>query len=58
MGIEGYEHYIRSRQIGLVYSPDDNGYYWEETYGNWRHSKLFATKEKAMAADEDKMEWE
>jgi len=55
--MEGYEIYIWSRQIGLVYSPDDAGYYWEETFGDWLQSKLFKTKEEAVNADESEMEW-
>ena len=54
---EVFEHYIESREIGLVYSPDDGGWYWQETFGDWLVSRLFDTKEQAMNADDDEMEW-
>ena len=56
-GLDNYEVYIPHRDIGLVYSPHDNGHYWEECFGDWLTSKVFATKEEAMAADEEDMEW-
>ena len=55
--MEGYEMVLHSRQIGLVYSPDDNGYYWQELFGEWLCSKIFATRAEAMSADEEDMEW-
>lgn len=55
--MEGYELVIQSREIGLVYSPDDNGYYWQELYGDWLTSKVFPTKQEAMDADEEDMHW-
>ena len=57
MGLENYEYYIPHREIGLVYSPDDGGYYWQELYGEWLTSKIFPTKDEAMKADEVDMEW-
>ena len=39
--MNGYQAYDSIRQAGLVYSPDDEGYYWKETFGDWRTSKVF-----------------
>ena len=58
MGLENYEYYMPGREIGLVYSPDDGGYYWQELFGDWAVSKLFKTKQEAMDANEEDMEWE
>ena len=55
--MKGYEFVIQSKQIGLVYSPDDNGYYWQELYDDWLVSKVFPTKEEAIKADEEDMQW-
>ena len=55
--MEGYELYIPSREIGLVYSPDDNGWYWQELFGDWKTSKVFETKQSALDADEEDMCW-
>ena len=33
----------------LIYSPDDNGYYWQR-YGDWKVSQLFATIAEANHA--------
>ncbi len=32
----------------LIYSADDNGWYWEDE--NWRTSQVFGTREDAIKA--------
>jgi hypothetical protein len=55
--MEGCKYYNAVRQIRLVFSPDDNGWYWQQTFGDWLTSKVFPTRQTAMAADEEDMEW-
>jgi hypothetical protein len=33
----------------LIYSPDDNGYYYER-FSDWKTSQVFRTEEKAELA--------
>jgi len=45
----------------LVYSSKENGYYWQEQYGEWRMSQIF--KDKWVAAhtltdNPEKIIWE
>lgn len=37
----------------LIYSPDDNGYYWQR-FSDWATSQLFQTPKEAMQARLDK----
>ncbi len=42
----------------LIYSPDDEGWYWQQLHGDWPCSQLFATEAEAKAArDESMLEW-
>lgn len=37
----------------LIYSPDDGGYYWQQSGPtDWRTSQLFKTREAAIRAQQ------
>ena len=41
----------------LIYSPDERGWYWQR-FSDWKTTQLFATKELAIRARDDKiLEW-
>lgn len=41
----------------LIYSPDDNGWYWER-YSDWKVSQVFPDKKAAMRAKrKGKLTW-
>lgn len=37
----------------LIYSPDDNGYYWER-FSDWKTSQIFNTQKDAIVARRNK----
>lgn len=42
----------------LVFSPDDNGWYWQR-YSDWKTSQLFKSEEEAQQArDINILRWE
>lgn len=40
---------MKFSSMELVYSPDDNGYYWQR-YSDWATSQVFADIKQAYAA--------
>jgi hypothetical protein len=54
---DGCEAYVPHRDIALWYSPDDNGYYWQELYGEWLTSRAFKSFREAWTATEEEMCW-
>jgi hypothetical protein len=55
--MDGYEYIDNQKRIGLVYSPDDNGWYWQKLFGDWLTSQIFNNRQAAMRADEKDMYW-
>ena len=46
------------KDMQLVYSPDDNGWYWQR-YKDWKTSQIFRTELEALKAKEkNKLKWE
>jgi len=44
--------------MNLIFSPDDNGYYFQR-FSDWKTSQLFKTEKEAIKArKENKLIWE
>lgn len=44
--------------MALIYSPDDQGWYWERRYTDWKVSQLFNSKPDALLAKmKGMLEW-
>jgi len=40
---------LRRERMKLIFSPDDNSWYWQR-YSDWKTSQLFKTEEEARQA--------
>lgn len=49
---------LETAEMQLIYSPDDNGYYWQR-FEDWKVSQIFFTEGDAIRAKQtDQLLWE
>lgn len=47
-----------SKLCQLIYSEEEEGWYWQQTFGAWQVTWLYDTIEDAITAmNENKLEW-
>ena len=44
---------LETDTMELIYSPDDNGYYWQR-FSDWKISQIFFTENDAIRAKQTK----
>ena len=45
--------------LQLIWSVDDQGYYWQETFNDWRTSQLFPDLKTALdSLENNKLHWD
>jgi len=52
------EYVNRDRPCDLIYSQDEEGWYWQRQFGDWKVSWLYDTAGEAVEAmNKNEVEW-